>query len=76
MGNNSNNLLVSIMVGGLLLGSLGFFLGFVGFLIFSPPNNLGPLLGIFITGPFGFFFGLLAGGVYWWYKKEKQDEMN
>jgi hypothetical protein len=43
---NSNNLFVSILVGGLKLGSIGFFIGFVGPIIFTPHSNQGPLLGI------------------------------
>jgi hypothetical protein len=75
MGSNSNNLFVSILVGGLKLGSIGFFIGFVGPIIFTPHSNQGPLLGILRTGPYGFFIGLIAGAVYWWYKKEKKDEI-
>lgn len=74
MGNSSNNLVVSILVGGLLLGSIGFFMGFVGPIIFTPHSNQGPLLGILKTGPYGFVIGLIAGGVYWWYKKEKKED--
>lgn len=40
------------------LGGLGFVLGFFGPIIFAPEANQGPLLGIFITGPLGFFAGL------------------
>jgi hypothetical protein len=54
-----------ILLGGLIVGSLCFILGFVGPLIFAPENNLGPLLGILITGPAGFIIGLIAGGLYW-----------
>lgn len=46
---------------GLLLGALGFALGFFGPLIFAPGANQGPLLGIFITGPGGFVLGLAWG---------------
>ena len=47
----------------LILGAVGFFAGFLGPLTFSPDANQGPLLGIFITGPGGFLFGLVLGVV-------------
>lgn len=43
------------------LGAAGFVLGFYGPMIFAPQANQGPLLGIFITGPGGFFVGLAWG---------------
>ena len=46
---------------GLLVGSVGFVLGFVGPLVVTPSSNLGPLLGILITGPLGFVAGALGG---------------
>ena len=64
MGNSSNNLPISILVVGLLLGSIGFFLGFIGPIIFAPKYNLGTFLGKSITGPYGLIFGSIAGGVY------------
>ncbi|HET7622519.1 MAG TPA: hypothetical protein VFK39_11510 [Gemmatimonadaceae bacterium] len=45
----------------LLFGAVGFALGFFGPMIFAPGANQGPLLGIFITGPGGFFLGLAWG---------------
>jgi hypothetical protein len=47
----------------LLLGPVSFIGGFVGPLIFSR-SNLGPLLGIFVTGPAGMIVGVLLG-VLW-----------
>lgn len=52
-----------IFVPALVLGLIGFVLGFVGPMIVTPDANQGPMLGIFITGPLGFVLGLLAGGV-------------
>jgi hypothetical protein len=49
---------------GLVVGALGFVVGFFGSLIFSPGANLGPLLGIFITGPGGFVLGSVGGFVW------------
>lgn len=44
----------------LIAGAIGFTAGYVGPLIFSD-SNLGPLLGIFITGPLGAVLGMLIG---------------
>jgi len=44
----------------LVVGSVGFVLGFFGPLLFSD-SNLGPLLGIFVTGPLGLLAGALIG---------------
>jgi len=44
-----------------ILGGIGFALGFLGPILLAPEANQGPLLGIFITGPGGFAVGLLFG---------------
>ncbi len=64
-GTISNDLSKYIIMGGIIIGSIGFILGFFGPIIFSPSSNQGPLLGIFITGPIGFLIGLVGGGIYW-----------
>ena len=46
-----------------ILGAIAFAVGFFGPIIWAPDANQGPLLGIFITGPIGFFVGL-AWGVF------------
>lgn len=46
---------------GFITGAVGFGLGFLGPIILAPQANQGPLLGIFVTGPLGFFVGLAAG---------------
>jgi preprotein translocase subunit Sss1 len=51
------------LLGGLIMGGIGFVGGFFGPLILTPDANQGPLLGIFITGPLGFMIGLLLGGL-------------
>jgi hypothetical protein len=51
-------------LGALILGGLGFVLGFFGPIIFAPEANQGPLLGIFITGPAGAVVGFVVGIVY------------
>jgi hypothetical protein len=48
---------------GLLVGGVGLALGFVGPLVLTPKANLGPLLGLLITGPVGFVLGALVGAV-------------
>ena len=50
-----------MLLGGAILGGIGFVGGFVGPIIFTPESNQGPLLGIFITGPLGFVLGALGG---------------
>lgn len=45
----------------MLLGSVGFLCGYFGPLALSPEANQGPLLGIFITGPLAFAFGIVFG---------------
>ncbi len=51
-------------IGGILIGGIAGALGLIGPIIFSD-SNLGPLLGIFFTGPLGFLIGLIGGGIYW-----------
>lgn len=51
------------LLGGFVLGGIGFVLGFFGPLVVAPDANQGPLLGIFITGPAGFVVGTLAGAL-------------
>jgi hypothetical protein len=53
-----------IVIGGLVIGGIGFVAGFFGPIIFAPEANQGPLLGILITGPLGFLIGAVAGFVY------------
>ena len=52
---------VRVFFCGLVFGAMSFFAGFIGPIYFTPEANLGPLLGIFITGPLGFLVGLLLG---------------
>jgi hypothetical protein len=53
--------LATILRYALIVGVIGFIAGFVGPMIFTPEANQGPLLGIFITGPLGFFAGGVLG---------------
>jgi hypothetical protein len=42
---------------GWVLGAIGLLAGFLGPLVMTPSANLGPLLGILMTGPGGFVLG-------------------
>jgi hypothetical protein len=53
------------VISGLVLGSIGFAVGFLGPLILTPNANQGPLLGIFVTGPLGFDIGVAIGWFCW-----------
>jgi len=53
----------SIIAGALLVGAVGFAVGFFGPILFTPEANQGPLLGIFITGPLGLICGGIAGAM-------------
>jgi hypothetical protein len=65
-GNNALSLarMKCAGIGGLVLGAVAFIPGYFGPLIFAPNNNLGPLLGIFITGPAGFTAAVWLGVLY------------
>lgn len=58
-------LLSAMAVGGVVVGAVGFVLGFFGPILLAPDSPQGPLLGLFITGPAGFLLGLVAGALYW-----------
>jgi|SRR6267143_2352931 len=66
-----SGLVSSVLSGGLILGVIALCAGFFGPIIFRFGGNLGPLLGIFITGPLGFLFGLFGGFIYWRIKRKK-----
>lgn len=48
---------------GWIVGGVGLAIGFVGPMVVFPESNLGPLLGILLTGPLGFVVGALWAGV-------------
>ena len=72
-GGISPGLSTHVIMGGIILGAIGFIGGFIGPVIFTPKADQGPLLGIFITGPLGFVAGLIFGGLNWriWVKNRK-----
>jgi hypothetical protein len=45
---------------GWIVGATGLAIGFLGPLVVSPGSNLGPLLGILLTGPLGFVAGVVG----------------
>ena len=57
-------LLTSVAKWAAIIGSISFAGGFIGPIVLSS-SNLGPLLGIFITGPVGVLAGGLWGAVHW-----------
>jgi hypothetical protein len=76
LGSMPSDLISSISLGGVVLGGIGFCVGFFGPLVFAPEANQGPLLGIFITGPLGLLFGAVGGFIYWWVKRKKAEVTN
>ncbi|MCI0451698.1 MAG: hypothetical protein L0Z51_04805 [Candidatus Latescibacteria bacterium] len=57
------NTFFRILKPAVIFGAIAFAIGFFGPLLWAPDANQGPLLGIFITGPLGFFVGM-AWGVF------------
>jgi energy-converting hydrogenase Eha subunit B len=51
------------LAGAVLGGALGFAGGFFGPILLTPEANQGPLLGIFLTGPFGAILGWVVGAL-------------
>jgi hypothetical protein len=51
-------------LGAVIVGGIGFSIGFVGPMIFAPEANQGPMLGIFITGPLGALAGAIGGAIF------------
>ena len=60
----------SLKYGALVGGKLGIFAGLVGPIVLTPEANLGPMVGMFVMGPFGVLLGALAGFIWW--KDRKQ----
>jgi hypothetical protein len=62
MSESSGHLAARILVWALCVGAVSFAAGFFGPILFSD-SNLGPLLGIFVTGPLGVLVGALVGAL-------------
>ena len=74
LGSTSAGLISSTLFGAIVFGAIGFCAGFFGPMIFTPGANLGPLLGIFVTGPLCFIIGGIGGFVYWLVKGRKRSQ--
>lgn len=61
----AEGLAVSMGMGAIVTGVIGFLAGFVGPIILHPMSPQGPLLGIFFTGPLGLLAGAVGGAIYW-----------
>lgn len=59
-----NGLKVYSIVGGMILGAIGLFLG-IAIPYLMKIGDQGPLIGVILTGPIGFILGLVFGGLYW-----------
>jgi hypothetical protein len=46
------------------LGSTGFICGFFGPMLLNPSANLGPLLGLFLSGPISMLLGVIFGRIF------------
>ena len=66
---NFKSLSIFIITGGIVVGMIGFLIGFIGPILINSSANQGPLLGIFVTGPIGYLVGLIGGAIYWKFKK-------
>lgn len=64
LGVGPDGVLADVLIGAVVLGSIGFVAGFFGPILLTPQANQGPLLGIFITGPLGFLLGAVGGLIF------------
>jgi len=66
----------SVLLGAFVVGGIGFSAGYFGPLLFTPssPGNLGPMIGVFITGPLGLILGAAGGGVRWYARERPVDK--
>lgn len=62
---------VHALLGASIVGGIGFVGGFFGPMILKPEANLGPLLGIFITGPLGAILGGIGGALVGWWRNRR-----
>ncbi len=54
---------VSVICGALMLGGLGFIIGFLGPMVVAKDTGQGPLVGVFMTAPLGTILGAIGGYV-------------
>ena len=55
----------AVLRSALIVGVIGFAVGFFGPMLLAPSANQGPLLGVLITGPLGFLAGAVLGVFSW-----------
>lgn len=55
---------VSVICGALMLGGLGFIIGFLGPMIVAKDTSQGPLVGVFMTAPLGIILGAIGGYIF------------
>jgi hypothetical protein len=60
----AKGIVATVVVWAVVVGAIGFSVGFFGPMILAPDANQGPLLGLFITGPLGFVVGGIGGLIY------------
>jgi hypothetical protein len=72
--NRAMRFVVFGIIGGVVLGLLGFVAGFFGPILLAPQSNQGPLLGIFITGPLGFVVGIILGCLYTHFSTRRRND--
>jgi hypothetical protein len=65
MSINAARLEIYMLVWGIIIGSIGLIVGFLGPILFHWGGNQGPLLGILYTGPLGFTIGMISGAICW-----------
>jgi amino acid permease len=53
-----------MLTAAVIIGSVGFLLGFFLPMLLDPEANQGPMLG-FVMGPFGFLIGFFGAGISW-----------
>ena len=60
-----------MILGGMILGGIGFMGGYCGPLVLAPEANQGPLLSLY-TGPAGALVGVVAGWAYTDWKRRRR----
>ena len=55
---------ISVLCGALMLGGLGFIIGFLGPMVLAQDTSQGPLVGVFVMAPLGLLLGAIGGYVF------------
>lgn len=55
---------VAVICGALIVGGLGFIVGFLGPMVLAKDTSQGPLFGIFIMAPLGVILGAIGGYIF------------